>query len=111
MDKIRVQVCFSQDVEVKGMPISYSDAFYFTQEEYASLSESTLQEMKDDRIANWKNAIENTSAPIEPTEEQLEAEKVAISEQIAQLQSRQSEITAKVSILQGNPIEESLADG
>lgn len=38
---------------------AYSDTLWFTEEEYAALSEEQIEEMKQQRVANWINLIEN----------------------------------------------------
>lgn len=82
-DQVKIQLIFRQDVQINGSTIPYQDAFYFTQEEYATLTPERLQAMKDERVANWVSAIEN---PIEPTPEQLQEQQDQIQAQIDQLQ-------------------------
>jgi hypothetical protein len=69
----------------------YTDALYFTPEEFAALTEEQLEAMKVRRFENWK-AIVTTPRP-EPTEEEkaaqleaLKAEQERIAAQIAGLE-------------------------
>jgi hypothetical protein len=105
-DKIRVQVVFKKQVDVKGQKIDYCDAFYFTQEDYAKLDEKTLQGMKDERVAGWKTQLENPPPAYEPTEADLVKEKEAIEAQVAELQTRLSETTEKIDSMKVMPVKD-----
>jgi hypothetical protein len=98
-EQIFVQVRFKDTVTVKGMDLEYSDAIYYTQEQYSKLDLDAHEAIKKERIDNWKNAIENPPAAVEPTKEQLEAEQVSIDEQVAALQARKTELTDKISTM------------
>ena len=50
---VRVQVNFTAPSEFGD----YSDALYFSPEEFASLTEERLQEMEAERVSKWVSAI------------------------------------------------------
>lgn len=81
--EIRIQVIFKVDTEY-GV---FQDALWFTQEEYAKLTQADIDKMQQERIDNWIKIV-TTLAP-EPTE----AEKLAqIQSEIAILSLRMQEL-------------------
>ena len=54
-DQIRVQVIFTFPAD-GNMP-SYTDALYFTPDEYAALSPTDLDAQKQERYNNWLTVI------------------------------------------------------
>jgi hypothetical protein len=73
----RVQVRFTVNGE-------FTDAFYFTAEERAALTDDQLDAMKAERYNAWKAIVTAPPAiPVAPTEEQVLAEIVALEEQRA----------------------------
>lgn len=95
-DQVRIQIIFKENVNIKGQTLPYQDAFYFTQEEYNALTSEQLREMKDERIANWKNAVENPPAAVEPTPEQIQEQIDNLESQKASLVSQKAEVVAKL---------------
>jgi len=94
---------------------AYNDCQYFnidsgkTIDEFILENEDAIKAETARRIENWKQAVLNPPEPVEPSEEQLIAEKASIEEQIALLQSRKVELTDKVSAMEALkvvPIEE-----
>ena len=83
MDQILIQVRFTENA-AKG---TYSDALYFTQEEYATKSEADIQALKDARVAAFEAIVK--APAVEPTKEQLELE-------ASDLQSRLDEVNQKI---------------
>ena len=75
------EVIFLEDNKVKinftksNEQYSFSDALHFTQEEYATLTEQDIENMKQQRFDNWYAIITYV-----PTEEELAA-KAALEEQ------------------------------
>ena len=84
---IRVQVRFSEQTPYG----EYNDALYYTETEYANISQSEIDTEKANRVANYISLVSNPTVPTEPTKEQLEAEKAALLEQIAQIDAKISE--------------------
>ena len=84
MDEIKIQVRFSKD--------GLNDALYFTLDEWAVISQDTLEKLKQERVDKWQEALKNHPIPVEPTKEELLAEKQAIDEQIIQLLERKEDI-------------------
>jgi hypothetical protein len=81
MDKILIQIPFKKKTE-DGL--EYNDALYFSQEEYAALTEGQIEEMKQTRFNNWLSIIQNPIITPEPTEEQVIEERVkAVKEALA----------------------------
>jgi carbamate kinase len=58
---------------------SYSDALYFSQEEYSTLTESEITALQQERFNNWRKVVE-TPAP-EPTAEEIAERVEAIARQ------------------------------
>jgi hypothetical protein len=78
INSIKIQVNFSQNTEF-GI---YQDALYFSQEDFANLTEEQLLVLQNERVNNWVQIIkdsqqvqENTEdVPIDPITEVLEPE-------------------------------------
>jgi hypothetical protein len=85
---IRIQVLIKEQTEVG----EFQDALYFTEEEYASLSEKDIQKMIDTRIENWVNQVQNPPIPEEPTKEDLESQKIELQKHIDEVELKISEI-------------------
>lgn len=95
-DTVKIQLVFKETVKVKGQNLSYQDAFYFTQEEYAALSPEALRAKKDERIANWKNAVENPPKEVEPTAEQIQEQIDSLEAQKVSLVAQKADVVAKL---------------
>ena len=89
---IKIQVNFQADTEFG----SFSDALYFSQSEYEALTEEQLTAMQNERIANFVQSIKDSQVVVEPTDEELLAEKVTIEQQIAQLEDRKEDIISQL---------------
>lgn len=85
--EIKIQVRFTEQTAIG----SFSDALYFTEDEWASVDPKTVEEMKAARVANWMQAVQNPPPPYVPTKADLEAEKL-------ELQARIDEVTAKIAV-------------
>ncbi len=90
-EQIFIQVRFTEDVNINGNVLSYNDALYFTQEEYAAKSEFDIQVLKQQRIDNYVAAVTNptsvdtpelTVEDLQKTKENLEGQLMVIEEQI-----------------------------
>ncbi len=61
MDQISVQVRFTID--------NFSDALYFTMDEWANVTDDQIETMKKERYTNWKNSIDNPPQADPPVED------------------------------------------
>jgi hypothetical protein len=71
MNKVKVQVMISADVDINGDLVHFNDALYFTQEEYKNITEEQLEQMKQERIDTWREAVLNPSPSYEPSIDEL----------------------------------------
>lgn len=58
------------DFEVQTEHGMYRDALYFTDEEYAALTEDDIEQLKQTRVDNWIAVI--TAPPVEVVEEEVQ---------------------------------------
>jgi hypothetical protein len=65
VDKVQIQILFTKET-VDG--ISFTDALYFSPEEYATLSEEQIEALKQERFDKWIYSVNNPPAP-NPLEE------------------------------------------
>lgn len=75
MDKVLIQIPFKKKTE---SGLEYNDALYFSQEEYAALTQEQIEEMKQTRFNNWLSVIQNPVIQPEPTEAQIIEERVKV---------------------------------
>ena len=94
MHEVKVQIQFKADTKYG----SYGDALYFTEDEWATLTEVKLESMKQDRIDNWVAYMATVTAPKTLTKFDYQNMITSIDSQIASLQDRKSDIN---SIIQG----------
>ena len=92
MHEVKVQVQFTADTKYG----SYGDALYFTEDEWATLTEVKLESMKQDRIDKWVAYMDTVSKPKVLTKEELQEQLGNVTEHILQLQSRQSELQSQI---------------
>lgn len=109
---VKVQVQFSEDVDVKGTKITYSDALYFTPEKYAEMKQDEIDTLKQERINNWKAVIETPIIEKEITKEDLEAQIASLEEQKASIKSQKVELNAKLVAIAvvDKPIDEKITE-
>ena len=69
----------------------YADAIVLPQSEYEALSEDDIEAIKAERVANWVEAVANPPEPVEPTEDDLRAEALAV--QAEAIEARLAEVT------------------
>jgi seryl-tRNA synthetase len=104
---VMMQIRFSEDVLVKGMTLSYSDALYYTPEQYAAMKQSDIDAVKAQRVAAWKEIVENPAPVKEVTKEELIAQIAAMDEQVASLESQKIELNNKlIAVSAVSPIED-----
>lgn len=95
-ESIYIQVRFSEKTKYG----TFSDALYYTQDEYAKLSKDDLAKVEQGRVDNFIAAVETPNPEAkELTAEELDAQDKAIDEQIATLQSQKVDIQAKISAI------------
>ena len=92
MHEVKVQVQFTADTKYG----SYGDALYFTEDEWAVLTEVKLESMKQARIDKWVAYMDTAVVPKEPTKADLIAQVDNINSQVAELNARQDEINLKI---------------
>lgn len=68
--------------------IEYRDAIYYTPEEWETLTQAEVDAEIDKRVTNFDNMIKNPPAPVEPTKEDLEAYRVELAAQLADLDTK-----------------------
>jgi hypothetical protein len=73
-DQALIQFRFQR--QVKGL--SFSDALYFTPEEYQNVTQAQVDTLIAERVANFEKAIETRPPPRDPTLQELEDEEVAL---------------------------------
>jgi uncharacterized protein YaiL (DUF2058 family) len=71
---------------------TYTDALYFTPEEYASKTPEEIEAMKVQRFENWKAVV--TAPPREPADEEK-------AEQLEALKQQQELLAQQIAALQG----------
>jgi len=92
-EQIFVQVRFKNKTEAG---IEFNDALYFPIEKWEEIKKEDIEILKEERFNNWKQAVENPPVPVEPTKEQLEAEKLQIEEYITNLEAKKVEVLASI---------------
>jgi hypothetical protein len=98
----RIQVITKEFVPEVG--VEYQDAQYFDVplttklEDFIAQKEAEINAERDARISRYVESVKNPPAPVEPTQEQLEAEKLAIEEQVTQLEARKVEVMSKIAV-------------
>ena len=94
-DEVKVQVRFTEQVDVKGQEMSYSDALYYPIEDWP-VKQEDIDKVKSERVQNWKSIIENPAPVVEPTKEDMVKEEASIDEQLVTLQARKVELTTRI---------------
>ena len=94
-DEVNVQVIFTQDTE-RGV---YRDALYYPIDKYFEVTKEDLEKVKNERVNNWLNLINNPPAPVAPTKEEMEKEQVQIDEKILELQARKATVGEQISAI------------
>ena len=100
-DKVMVQIVFTEDININGTTIPYTDALYLTPENYISFGDNkeVIDRIKKARIAKFIDTIENPPIQVEPTPEDLIKEQAEIDDQILSLQNRKVELTNQISVM------------
>ena len=93
-DKVMIQVRFSKQTTLG----EYNDALYYTQADYASLDPVVVEAEKQSRADAWVNAVKNAPTSVEPTKEELQAQKAVLEEQLADVNTKLLTAKAKVII-------------
>ncbi len=85
MDKVMIQLRFSEVVNVKGNNLEYVDALYYTPEQWVNIKQTDIDAKKTERIANWLNVLNNPPTVIEPTLEDYINQRDELVKQIDEL--------------------------
>jgi len=99
-NQIRIQVLVDEQTKWGN----YRDALYYTQEQYFSLSQEDIDKEVFSRIARWGDSIDNPPIQLEPTEEELLAQKQIIQDQIDQLTAQKLSVDETLSQVKVKPI-------
>lgn len=91
--EIKIQVLFSEETGFG----TYTDALYFTEEEFKIISEKTIDSLIQERVDAWVNEGNHTSPLPEPTKEDLLNSLQAIEAQKMELDSIKIQIELKIS--------------
>lgn len=83
-DQIFIQVRFTQNTDYG----TYSDALYFTPEEYATKTVSDFNLLKKQRIDNFINTVKNPLPQVEPTKEELQKYANSLQSQLDEIKLR-----------------------
>lgn len=76
--------------------IQFNDAIVLPEEEYKKLTSEEIETTKQERFENWKTSISTPPVEVEPTEEELQKQALAIDEQIQVLTAQKEELSARV---------------
>ena len=86
-DEIKVQVRFTEDTE-RG---EYSDSFYYTIDEWASITQEDIDKEKSERITNFVNAPEKTPIVPEPTKNELQYNLDRLNLEVSKMENKISQ--------------------
>ena len=89
MQTIRIQVLFT--TEEGGQ--SFTDALYFTPEEFAEKSQADIDAAKSARCAAWQEQLAKPA--VEPTKAELEESAADLARQLDAVQTKIAEMSAK----------------
>ena len=84
MNQIFIQVRFSEQTKYG----EYQDALYYTEDEYAKLTEEDITAAKQARIDNWIQVVENPPIVVKPTKEELQAQETELQKQLTEIQEQ-----------------------
>ena len=68
MDTVKIQVLFSEETKYG----TFTDALYFTQQEYAALTPLDIKQMEQQRIDNYVSSIDNAPPEKDLTKKELQ---------------------------------------
>ena len=88
MQRVMVQVYFCEETKYG----TYSDALYFTQDEFPLKSKNDIASLIQERIDAYIDNVENSKTPKELTKEELESAIAELDSQKAELQNKLDEI-------------------
>ena len=82
-ENTRVQYLIKQETD-KGQ---FNDAIYYSKTEFEALPEQDLQSQVAERVTNWITYAEQQAliVPVEPTKEELEAQKLDLENQLSRI--------------------------
>lgn len=101
-DGIRVQILIEEQTELG----KFSDAIYLPLAQYQALSQDDLDAMKKARADAWVQTVKDMSAQItpDPTPEELQTVKNALTEQLAAVELQLSDVSEEVDSVQAEQI-------
>ena len=83
---VRVQYLIKQETD-KGQ---FNDAIYYSKAEFESVKQSDLETQVTERVNNWITYAEQQAliVPVEPTQEELETQKLELENQLSQINNK-----------------------
>jgi hypothetical protein len=89
-EEVRIQVLINKDTE-QGR---FQDAVYFSKAEFEALSDSELENIKNQRANNWVNSVKAASKVERVvSKEDLEAEKASLLEALSEVDAEIAEVS------------------
>lgn len=95
-EEVKVVVLINKKVD----GLDFKEAIYFTQDEYAALSESDIDAIIQTRIDNWIASRNELVLEIEKTEEQLQQELIELDSFKDQIDTKKIQLTDKLTLAQ-----------
>ena len=80
----KIQVRFSEQTKYG----TFTDALYFTQEEYAAISPEDINAQIQDRVANYIATVEAPGQNVQPSKAELQAAKAELETQLVELNDK-----------------------
>ncbi len=68
--------------------VDYTGNLSYTQAEYDALDASALASAKSSKCSTWFTAFKNPPVPVEPTEDELQAQKAFLEQQLADVTAK-----------------------
>jgi len=88
----KMQVVFTERVNVNGQGIDFTDALYLTPEEDATISEEDMADMMNERINAFIDRLQNPPEVPEPTDADLQQQIDDLQTQIDSLTDQQTQV-------------------
>ena len=91
-EQVKIQIRYWEDTQYGR----FCDALYFTQDEYVKTEQKDIDAEKQRRLDNWIAIV--SKPPVEPTKEQLEADLVALQNELTMKQADIAEMQTKIAV-------------
>lgn len=88
-DETDIRYSIRRQIDVgEGRIQEFTDAIYFTQDEWAHITQEEIDARVKERMDNYAESIKNPPPVVEPTEEQLENEKLYLESQLQEVTTK-----------------------